>query len=97
MARTDAVEPITERRHTTSWSANLEQPEHADNRELVVAQAIEAVRHTATGNHVNLVTHSQQGHPEDYLFDALTDAVDGIEVTYVQQCGCGGYVTRVFV
>lgn len=59
---TDGVEPITDHVHTGSWSANLEQPDHADDRDLVVEQAFE-----------------------------------GIDVTYVDRCGCGGHVTRVFV
>lgn len=96
MSSTD-VEPITDRLHTGSWSANLEQPEHAADRELVVEQAIEAVRHTAEGTHVNLVTHGEQGHPDGYLYGALREAVEGIDVTYVDRCGCGGHVTRVFV
>jgi putative CGCGG family rSAM target protein len=90
--------PVTETVHDNSWSANLEQPVHADDRELVVEQAIEAIEHTTDGNHVNLVTHGDQGHPETYLFAELDAAFgDDIEVEYVTQCGCGGHVTRVFV
>jgi len=94
-----ATDPITDRVHDTSWSANLEGPEHAADRDLVVDQAVEAVAHTAPGNHVNLVTHGEHGHPEAYLFDALADAFETDDVTweYVQQCGCGGHVTRVRV
>jgi len=33
----------------------------------VVEQAIEAVEHTEPGNHVNLVTHGDHGHPSSYL------------------------------
>lgn len=92
------VPPITDRVHDNSWSANLEQPYHADDRNLVVEQAEEAVEHTTAGNHVNLVTHGDHGHPETYLFDALDEAFgDGISWEYVDQCGCGGHVTRVFV
>jgi len=42
----------------------------------------------------NLVTHGDNGHPSEYLFDALADDVDW---EYVEQCGCGGHVTRVHV
>jgi putative CGCGG family rSAM target protein len=89
---------VTDRVHETSWSANLEGPEHADDREHLVSQAISAVEHTAAGNHVNLVTHGAHGHPETYLYDAL-DAEYGEQVTweYVDQCGCGGHVVRVHV
>ncbi|NEU58170.1 CGCGG family rSAM-modified RiPP protein [Halorussus sp. MSC15.2] len=92
------VEPITDRVHDNSWSANLEKPHHAESRDLVVEQAETAVEHTAGGNHVNLVTHGDHGHPETYLYDAL-DAAFGDDVSweYVEQCGCGGHVTRVHV
>jgi len=94
----DAAEPITDSVHDNSWSANLEKPEHADDRELVLTQAVDAVEHTTGGNHVNLVTHGEQGHPSEYLFDALKDRTDaGLTVEYVDQCGCGGHVTRVHV
>ena len=93
----DDVDPITDEVHDNSWSANLETPAHAESRELVVRQAIAAIEHTAPGNHVNLVTHGDQGHPEEYLYEELDDAVDNIDVSYVEQCGCGGHVTRVQV
>ncbi|MFB6165727.1 MAG: CGCGG family rSAM-modified RiPP protein [Haloarculaceae archaeon] len=94
----DAVEPVTETVHENSWSANLEQPHHAADRELVVEQAIDAVEHTAPGYHVNLVTHGDHGHPERYLYDALEDRFgDAVAYAYVEQCGCGGHVTRVHV
>ncbi|MFB6172883.1 MAG: CGCGG family rSAM-modified RiPP protein [Haloarculaceae archaeon] len=94
----DDVQPVTDRVHENSWSANLEKPIHADDRSLVVEQAVDAVEHTAPGYHVNLVTHGDHGHPETYLYDAL-DATFGSRVdwSYVEQCGCGGHVTRVSV
>jgi len=94
----DDVEPVTDHVHDNSWSANLEKPVHADERELVVAQAVDAVEHTASGNHVNLVTHGENGHPDAYLYEALDSSFgDEIEFEYVEQCGCGGHVTRVHV
>jgi putative CGCGG family rSAM target protein len=98
MPETDDVPPVTESVHDNSWSANLERPVHADDRALVVDQAVTAVEHTTPGNHVNLVTHAAHGHPETYLFDAL-EREFGAQVAseYVQQCGCGGHVTRVHV
>lgn len=93
----DEVEPITETVPDNSWSANLEKPQHGEDRELVERQAIEAVEHTAPGNHVNLVTHGDHGHPETFLYDVLDDAFEGIDYEYVEQCGCGGHVTRVQV
>jgi putative CGCGG family rSAM target protein len=93
------AEPVTDRVHDNSWSANLEKPEHGEDRELVLQQAIDAVEHTADGNHVNLVTHANHGHPSEYLFPALEDefASEGIDWEYIEQCGCGGHVVRVHV
>ncbi|MCL9812303.1 CGCGG family putative rSAM-modified RiPP protein [Natranaeroarchaeum aerophilus] len=88
-------DPVTERVHDNSWSANLETPRHADDRELVIEQAIEAVEHTTAGNHVNLVTHGDHGHPSEYLHDRLAVKFPEATVEYVDQCGCGGHVTRV--
>jgi putative CGCGG family rSAM target protein len=94
----DDVDPITEEIHHNSWSANLEQPAHADDRALVLEQARVAVEHTASGNHVNLVTHGNHGHPETFLFEMLTDTFgESVDYEYVDQCGCGGHVTRVHV
>jgi putative CGCGG family rSAM target protein len=88
--------PVTAEVHDNSWSANLEEPRHADDREAVVAEAIAAVERTGTGYHVNLVTHGNHGHPELYLFDRLVARFgDYISVEYVDQCGCGGHVTKV--
>jgi putative CGCGG family rSAM target protein len=94
----DSVEPVTDRDHDTSWSANLEQPSHADDEALVRSQAVTAIERTVPGNHVNLVTHATHGHPQTYLFPHL-DGVYGadIRLEYVDQCGCGGHVTRVHV
>ncbi|WP_276302425.1 CGCGG family rSAM-modified RiPP protein [Halorussus lipolyticus] len=92
------VEPITDRVHDNSWSANLEKPQHAERRSLVVEQAKSAVEHTASGHHVNLVTHGDHGHPDEYLYDALAEAFgEDCSWEYVEQCGCGGHVTRVHV
>jgi putative CGCGG family rSAM target protein len=93
----DDVDPITDEVHQNSWSANLEQPEHAADRDLMLDQAITAIEHTASGHHVNLVTHGDHGHPEEYLYDLLEREVDDIDYEYVEQCGCGGHVTRVHV
>jgi putative CGCGG family rSAM target protein len=96
--RSSDVEPVTDQVHEHSWSANLEQPPHADDRDLVVAQAIDAVEHTGSGTHVNVVTHADHGHPSTYLYDALGEAFDdAVDWEYVEQCGCGGHVTRIHV
>jgi putative CGCGG family rSAM target protein len=94
----DDVESPATRDHDTSWSANLEKPRHAEDRDRVVTEALEAVANTATGTHVNLVTHADHGHPDGYLTDVLESEVDReTEWEYVDQCGCGGHVLRVHV
>lgn len=92
------AEPVTDHVHDNSWSANLEKPAHGEDEDLVLSQAIEAVEHTAEGYHVNLVTHANHGHPSEYLFPELEATFgDELEWDYVEQCGCGGHVTRVHV
>ena len=94
----ETADPVTDRVHDNSWSANLEQPEHAADPDLVVEQGIDAIEHTTAGNHVNLVTHGDHGHPETYLYDALDrEFGDAVDWEYVEQCGCGGHVVRVHV
>ncbi|MFB6118029.1 CGCGG family rSAM-modified RiPP protein [Halosegnis sp.] len=83
--------------HDTSWSANLEQPRHETDRDRVVADALEAIAHTVSGAHVNLVTHDAHGHPETYLYETLAAECDDATWEFVDRCGCGGYVTRVHV
>ena len=92
-----AAEAVTDAIHENSWSANLESEAHAADRDLVIADAIDAVEQTASGYHVNLVTHGDHGHPSGYLFEALADRFPALEWEYVDQCGCGGHVTRVHV
>jgi putative CGCGG family rSAM target protein len=92
------VQPVTDRVHDNSWSANLEKQQHAADVDLVVSQAIDAIDHTGPGNHVNLVTHGDHGHPSAYLYETLEETFGaGVTWGYVQQCGCGGHVTRVYV
>ncbi|WP_267643787.1 CGCGG family putative rSAM-modified RiPP protein [Haloarchaeobius amylolyticus] len=94
----DGVDPVTDRMHDSSWSANLEKPVHAEDRDRLVSHAVEAVEHTAAGAHVNLVTHGDHGHPKTYLYEVLADHFgDEVRFEYVEQCGCGGHVTRVHV
>ncbi|MFC6717504.1 CGCGG family rSAM-modified RiPP protein [Natrialbaceae archaeon GCM10025810] len=97
----EGFEPIEYPPHETSWSANLEHPRHAVDRDLLLEEAIRAVEATAPGVHVNLVTHADHGHPSAYLWPALEERFDEGDTTvrleYVDQCGCGGHVTRAFV
>jgi len=49
----DDVDPVTDRDHDGSWSANLEREQHADDPDLVVEHALDAIDHTARGTRVN--------------------------------------------
>ena len=93
----DAAEPITDEMYDNSWSANLEKPRYADDPELAVRDAIGAIEHTVPGNHVNLATHGDLGLPGEFLYDALSTEYPDLEYEYVEQCGCGGHITRVYV
>ncbi|MFT4946635.1 MAG: putative CGCGG family rSAM target protein [Natronomonas sp.] len=92
------AEPVTDEMHDNSWSVNLETPEYAGDPDRAVGDGIDAIEHTVPGNHVNLVTHGELGHPEQFLYDDLAAYDDQpIEWEYIDQCGCGGHVTRVYV
>ncbi|WP_181687010.1 CGCGG family putative rSAM-modified RiPP protein [Halorhabdus salina] len=94
----DDAAPVTEQIHENSWSANLEEPAHAQDRKRIVDGALSAIEHTASGYHVNLVTHAEHGHPETYLYEVLeAEYGDQLDWDYVDQCGCGGHVLRVHV
>jgi putative CGCGG family rSAM target protein len=94
----DDAESVTDRLHENSWSANLERPEHAADRQRVIEEALDAIACTAPGYHVNLVTHGDHGHPRSYLYDVLeSEYGKKVEFEYVEQCGCGGHVTRVTI
>ena len=91
-------DPVTDQMHDNSWSANLEGPEHGADPGLVVEQAIDAVEHTRSRQHVNLVTYGDHGHPSTYLYEPLRDAIgENVRLRHVDQCGCGGHVTRAHV
>ena len=92
----ETAEPITDEVHDNSWSANLEKPKYADDADMAVRDALAAIDHTTAGNHVNLVTHGELGHPGEFLYDAIEREYD-LDPEYVEQCGCGGHVTRVQV
>jgi putative CGCGG family rSAM target protein len=81
-----------------SWSKHLETEMYADDETRLLEDALAAMAATRAGHHVTLVTHRTHGHPREYLYGELTDAFgDAIDVRYVEQCGCGGHVTRVAV
>lgn len=80
-----------------NWSVALEHDEYENDLELVVRDAIEAVAETAKGYYVNVVTPSNLGNPDDYLTAALVNYFkETITTKFIDQCGCGGYVLRVW-
>ncbi|WP_394138200.1 CGCGG family putative rSAM-modified RiPP protein [Cytobacillus oceanisediminis] len=80
-----------------NWSVSLEHGDYENNLELVVEGAIEAVRQTAKGFYVNVVTPANLGNPNDYLTEALLLFFGNkVDTKFIDQCGCGGYVLRVW-
>lgn len=78
-------------------SVALEHEEYENNIELVINDAIEAVEDTEIGYYVNVVTPDVFGNPMDYLSEVLERQFgDGIKYQFIDQCGCGGYVLRVW-
>lgn len=80
-----------------NWSISLEHDEYEENMDLVVEDGIAAVEQTSKGYYVNLVTPSRFGNPDDYLTVALHSYFsERIKTQFIDQCGCGGYVLRVW-
>lgn len=80
-----------------NWSMDLEHNEYENNIELIIEDGIKAVDETEPGCYVNLVTSGRFGNPTDYFFSVLTDVFgDSIQIKFIDQCGCGGYVLRVW-
>lgn len=79
------------------WSKDLEHDEYEDNVELVIEDGMKAVEQTAAGYYVNLVTSNNFGNPDSFLTPLLKDVFgDKIKTKFIDQCGCGGYVLRVW-
>lgn len=86
--------------HVKDWSLNLEDPYYEEHPEEAIRESIEAIRRTADGCYVNLVTAGGLGHPERWLLGRLARELEAAGITmrlirYIDECGCGGFVTRV--
>jgi hypothetical protein len=46
-----------------NWSISLEHDEYENNLELVIHNAVKAVKETTLGHYVNLVIPEEFGHP----------------------------------
>ena len=79
------------------WSIDLEHDEYEFNKNLIIEDGISAVEQTAPGYYVNLVTSKNFGNPELYVTPQLVDMFEaGVKTKFIDQCGCGGYVLRVW-
>lgn len=80
-----------------NWSMDLEHYEYENNVELIIEDGIKAVEDTEPGYYVNLVTSGRFGNPSVYFVPVLTEIFgQAIQMKYIDQCGCGGYVLRVW-
>jgi putative CGCGG family rSAM target protein len=80
-----------------NWSVSLEQGEYATNIDLLINDAMAAVSQTPKGYYVSIVTPAKLGNPNDYLTDVLhLHFGNTIDSQFIDQCGCGGYVLRVW-
>jgi putative CGCGG family rSAM target protein len=79
------------------WSVNLEHDGYETSIELVIEDGVKAVNDTSPGYYVNLVTPNKFDNPDIYLTPLLEKLYgDSIKIKYIDQCGCGGYVLRVW-
>ncbi|OIK15094.1 hypothetical protein BIV60_10165 [Bacillus sp. MUM 116] len=82
---------------TKNWSVALEDDEYEENRELVIQDALVAIKETGKGYYVNVVTPAAFGSPVNYLLTHIENTFgDSVSMKYIDQCGCGGHVLRVW-
>lgn len=80
-----------------NWSISLEHGNYASDLELLISDAMAAVSQTAKGYYVNIVTPAELGYPDNYLTEALLIYFGNkADTQFINQCGCGGYVLRVW-
>ncbi|MGE4272539.1 MAG: CGCGG family rSAM-modified RiPP protein [Desulfitobacterium sp.] len=80
-----------------NYSVGLEHDDYANDRDLVIKDALAAVADTGVGYYVNVVTPASFGNPADYLTELMDQQFgDRIQYQFIDQCGCGGYVLRVW-
>lgn len=83
------------------WSLNVEDESYVENREEILNASIDALLRTKPNHFVNIITPGGLGHPEEWFIPSLRSRltelnipVEGIQ--YIDECGCGGHVTRIF-
>jgi putative CGCGG family rSAM target protein len=79
------------------WTKDLEHDEYENDIDLIIKDALIAVKETNVGCYVNLVTSNVFGTPVDYLQPLLEKMFPNqLKIKFIDQCGCGGYVLRVW-
>lgn len=86
---------------TCDWSINLEDACFEQDDEELFREALEAVRNTAQGYFVNLVVPGSMGDPAQGFVSDLArrlqeESIPVQEICYIDECGCGGHVIRVY-
>lgn len=84
-----------------NWSLNLEDPYYEANAEEMLHECMDAIKQTKEDCYVNLVTPGSHGDPRVWLIPQLTMLLEQEnqsvrEIRYIDECGCGGYVTRAY-
>lgn len=80
-----------------NWSVGFEHDEYEQDRGLVIQDSVDAVKRTVSGYWVNLVTPAVWGDPELYVSPVLRQLFgEHLRIQLIDQCGCGGYVLRVW-
>lgn len=87
--------------HKGDWSLNLEEEYGPGEEAEMLHSSIEAVTQTRPEHYVNIITPGEMGHPVEWFITRLERALAERElsverVVYVGECGCGGYITRVY-
>lgn len=88
-------------KRTKDWSLSLEDDYYIHHRQEMIAESLEAIQATASGCYVNLVTHGDCGHPDKEFIPELIQRTLQEDIAikciqYIDECGCGGHVTRVY-
>ncbi|MFD2443029.1 CGCGG family rSAM-modified RiPP protein [Bacillus sp. CGMCC 1.16607] len=79
------------------WTKDLEHDEYENDIDIILKDAIKAVEDTSPGKFVNLVTSKNFGSPVVYLQPLIEEVFkDTVSLKFIDQCGCGGYVLRVW-
>jgi hypothetical protein len=83
------------------WSLNLEDPYYEERPDEMFTESMAAIKQTDIGFYINLVTPGKNGDPRSWLIPHLKqqldlESVEWKEIRYVDECGCGGHVTRVY-